>query len=636
MTYFIMRVLLLLGVYNAETAPSVVTITGLVDAAGGPAPNVWSTMTSWSTDPFNTPAPAHTSERYPFLKYIELFTATGGCYHGFPGCKEPRSRDLLNDPSQAGSGVNVSRLLLPLQNIVSAGFIPHIVTGNIPISMSDSPHLGTFGFNVAPPRNMSEYRAYISGVANALVKEFGQEEMAKWRWGVFTEYNNADWLKASAQSYFDTFDYTVCGLEDALGVANVDVGAHACVQCSNSADWDPLLFLHHVATGTSKCSGKKPHLNFTANSFYEHSPGDPGDLRAFKAQGLVVLDTAKKLGLDTGRFGIDEGRLLSGPEHTPAPLTTRAVGTGYQASWDAMFFKALAYSGSPGAYYSRWGVNAANNLFAKPESTVDNVAANVAQLAYKLAGGRLVTVTTNSTGPPAPSKLLCTGCDPAAYHPSTCQCGCHGARTTACCCPGGLPHPCIPCEGPDPTASKSIVDASVTVHKGAGTSTSGGTRTLRALLFHHHPHFSAPTEGVPAITAELALCGLKTAPKEAEVEAVGNGDANANATATATAKGTVTRAGESSANFWPLWWADQKAANLSHANGDYTTWSIYSDAPPLASTKAYAVFKARLGAYQAAAQLRPSNIEVVIGTDNCAHVKLQLPVHEVALVEIEL
>ena len=39
------------------------------------------------------------------------------------------------------------------------------------------------------------------------------------------------------------------GLEDALGgPANVDVGAHACVQCGKPS-WDPLLFLRHVATG---------------------------------------------------------------------------------------------------------------------------------------------------------------------------------------------------------------------------------------------------------------------------------------------------------------------------------------------------------------------------------------------------
>ena len=84
------------------------------------------------------------------------------------------------------------------------------------------------------------------------------------------------------------------------------------MQCGKPS-WDPLLFLQHVATGVSKCSGRKPQLNFTANSFYEHAPGDPGDLSSFGEQGLVVLDTARRLGLDTARFGIDEGRLLWGP-----------------------------------------------------------------------------------------------------------------------------------------------------------------------------------------------------------------------------------------------------------------------------------------------------------------------------------
>lgn len=525
--------------------------------------------------------------------------------------------------------------------------------------------------------------------------EFGLEEMRGWRWGVFTEYNNADWLKASPQSYFDTFDYTVCGLEDVLGGAkNVDVGAHACVQCGGKSDWDPLLFLHHVATGVSACSGKKPHLNFTANSFYEHGPADPGDLSAFKKQGLIVLDTAKKLGLDTARFGIDEGRLLSGPEGPNAPLTTRAVGTGYQASWDAMFFKALAYSGSPGAYYSRWGVNFANHLFAQPESTVDNVAANVAKLAYKLEGGHLVAVTvtaatnttfkttTTVTTAPAPvpkltsappTKKLCTGCDAHSYKPAFCQCGCPGFETKACCCPGGLPHPCIPCAGPSPSPPQlSIVDATVTVHtdtdidadvdvdtnvdaymKSAYTpsnithqhqsqshtndtdtgnaTASNSTRyhnkerihvrvvapkvaVIRALVYHHHPHFNAPSEGVPAIATQLVLCGVK--PSVAEQ-----------------VSGTVTRAGTVHANFWPLWWADQRAANLSQTNGDYTTWSVYSDAPPLASEKARGVLKAGLKAYQAAATLKATDIGVTVSS-GCALVELELPPHEVAFVEI--
>ena len=164
----------------------------------------------------------------------------------------------------------------------------------------------------------------------------------------------------------------------------------------------------------------------------------------------------------------------------------------------------------------------------------------------------------------------------------------------------------------------SIVDASVSVHPGEGPSD-----CIRALVFHHHPHFTAPTEGVPNITAELHLCGIA----DTKPSSVGGA---------AQVKAVVTRVGVSNANFWPLWWADQKAANLSRTNGDYNTWSAYSDAPPLASKKAHGVFEAGLKAYQAAAVLKSTSIDVVIGTDSCARVRLNLPVHEVALVEIML
>ena len=59
----------------------------------------------------------------------------------------------------------------------------------------------------------------------------------------------------------------------------------------------------------------------------------------------------------------------------------------------------------------------------------------------------------------------------------------------------------------------------------------------------------------------------------------------ATATRGAVAGARVTRVGNTAANFWPLWWADQHSANLSHAAGDYTEgWSAYSDQPPLASS----------------------------------------------------
>lgn len=70
------------------------------------------------------------------------------------------------------------------------------------------------------------------------------------------------------------------------------------------------------------------------------------------------------------------------------------MGTGYQASWDALFFKLLATSGSPGAYYSRWNVNAAPadgqvpgaTLFAPEGDTVVTCAGNVATLVRQPSG----------------------------------------------------------------------------------------------------------------------------------------------------------------------------------------------------------------------------------------------------------
>lgn len=121
---------------------------------------------------------------------------------------------------------------------------------------------------------------------------------------------------STPSTYFELYDATVCGLVDALGDPKfVDIGVHGCTACARQkkASWDPKLFLQHAASGRSWCSLSSPtpaaaseiesprpplqpspwaprargtaanaagsvHLNFTGNSFYELSPGHPGDL----------------------------------------------------------------------------------------------------------------------------------------------------------------------------------------------------------------------------------------------------------------------------------------------------------------------------------------------------------------------
>ena len=301
----------------------------------------------------------------------------------------------------------------------------------------------------------------------------------------------------------------------------------------------------------------------------------PGDLTWFSPQGLSVLDRARALGLPTSRYGMDEGRLLFGPEGPTFALTTRAVGPAYQGSWDALMFKLLAATGVDEAYYSRWGLGFSPDIFADPSENADSVATNVAQLAFALAD--LPSVPTTNTTAIESSPL-----DPSSSSSSN---------------------------------SSSIVDGVVGLD--------GGVRVV-ALLFHHHPWLNASESGsgVTSASVNVQLCG-------APGGSVGKAVTNA----------TSMRVGAGSANAWPAWSAAAAAANLSFTSGDYRSgWSAWSDSPPLASTRAQATLIGVMPALQAAAALvrEPLAGGAAVGTDACLRFQVTLQPHEVALVEIVL
>lgn len=439
-----------------HTARATVSIGGVIRSEGVPVSNAFQTITQWSPRSLASAPPADFQQRYPFLRYVELFTATGGCYVGYPGCSD--DRDLFNDPAVGmASGVNASSLFLPLQQILAAGLKPHIVLANIPIALSAVPSIpvsGGFGFNVAPPADYKVYRQYIAEVAGQLVAQFGLAEVSTWRMTPFTEYNNAGWLNGSATTFINIYDASVCGLLDAMdSFSNIQIGVHACVQCGGPTDWDPLEFLQWVATGTISCTGGPVHLSWSGNSFYEHTVGEPGDLSWWGPQGLPPLQRAAQLGLNTTYYSVDEGRLLWGPEGTAYALTTRAVGSAYQGSWDALFAKTMIATAAPyGAqpFYSRWGVGAVGTVFLPASAQVDNVAVNVARLTYKLAGGLYVPNTNTSDGTDNPG---------------------------------------------------SMVDAIISA---------GSDGTLRALLFHHYAQYN--NSGVASVTADVTVCGAHSGP----------------------------------------------------------------------------------------------------------------------------
>ena len=367
-----------------------VTITANAGSRSGPVPNFASTLTEWSYESWSNRLPASQLAAYPFLETIELFTATGGCYLGFPGCTS--DRDLLSSPSSPDSDYAFGPLLAALGNITASGLRPYIVTGNIPIAYSSPPFIGGFGFNSAPPANFSRYRSYISALASAAVDALSLDAVRGFRWGVFTEYNNVDWLLSNASTYFAIYDYTACALEGVLGAGHVDIGAHACTQCGGKS-WASLSLLDHIASGANTCTGGTAHtMTFFSLSFYETEVGQPGDLSWISRDLLPAQAHAAALGLSGLRWGIDEGRLLQGVDKLP--LAARAVGASYQASWDALFTKTLIANGFD--YYCRWGVNTGG--FAPATTQVDCVSTNVAALFWRMHGDARLPSMNETSG----------------------------------------------------------------------------------------------------------------------------------------------------------------------------------------------------------------------------------------------
>jgi hypothetical protein len=50
---------------------------------------------------------------------------------------------------------------------------------------------------------MLRYFDYIAALASKLVSNFGLDAVRSWKWGVFTEFNNQQWLVGGQEVFFE-------------------------------------------------------------------------------------------------------------------------------------------------------------------------------------------------------------------------------------------------------------------------------------------------------------------------------------------------------------------------------------------------------------------------------------------------
>ena len=320
---------------------------------------------------------------FEFVEYVQLMQCTGG----------NADRDLFKDPYDKTvlDDYDFTKLIDNCRGVLELGAKPMLKLGSVPMKYSANALTGKdFGTNIYPPDDYDVYYNYIAAIAQALVDEFGRDEVLSWRFGVMTEYENAQWFMApsekpedAAVEYCKLYDYTVQALIDVIG-EDVFVGAHAMVV--TEGHWDEREFIKHCANGTNYKTGEKgSRICYLAASFYDYAPGEETSGMNFEKTMKHLKKAADKAGLKDLIFGVDEGRLLVGNNWGAIDnqLLSRTVGYTYQAAYDARIYRTM-FNNSIN-YFSSWDYLSDGLLTGNP-----TVSYHVARNAAKFDGSNLV------------------------------------------------------------------------------------------------------------------------------------------------------------------------------------------------------------------------------------------------------
>ncbi len=360
-------------------------------ATGSILPNAVSNINIWNakgSSDFADPKINEENNIFDFVEYVQLMQCTGGA----------ADRDLFVDPYDFDTldDYDFSSLITSCKGILEYGAKPHLKLGSVPLKYSALAKTDTtFGTNVYPPDDYNVYYNYIYAIGEALVNEFGADEVLTWRFGVMTEYENADWFKAAdgtpestATEYCKLYDYTVAALQDSIG-DDIFVGAHSMTVTEGL--WDESIFIEHCAKGTNyKTGAKGTRICFLAASFYDSNPGEFTTGKTLEECIDFLQEKAENAGLKGLIFGIDEGRILCGNNSgaDDNQLLSRTVGYTYQAAYDARLYTQLFRAG--GDYLSSWQY-LSGGLFEGNPAITYHVAKNVAGF------GGMTQVSTENT-----------------------------------------------------------------------------------------------------------------------------------------------------------------------------------------------------------------------------------------------
>lgn len=373
--------LLASGVFNKYTFS--------IDATqkGNTLHNVVNNVNTWSIEgkPFANAQRNQENDIFEFVEYVQFMQCTGGT----------EARDLFKDPNNKNvlDDYDFTLLIDNCRGVLNLGAKPMLKLGSVPLKFTKNATTEHgFNMNPYPPDDYDVYYNYIYAMGEALVNEFGKDEVLTWRFGVMTEYENEAWFfvgdeeadpEKSAEAYCKLYDYSVAALQDSIG-EDVFVGAHSMTVTEGL--WDEAEFIKHCGEGTNYKTGEKgTRLCYLATSFYDSLPGEFTKGKTLPECVEYLRETAESVGLNDLIYGVDEGRILEGNSsgRDSSELLTRTCGYTYQAAYDARLITQMFNNDI--AYFSAWSYLSDGFFQGNP-----TVSYHVASNAAKWGGNKLL------------------------------------------------------------------------------------------------------------------------------------------------------------------------------------------------------------------------------------------------------
>jgi xylan 1,4-beta-xylosidase len=248
---------------DAVTSDQQVTINIDADTQRGKLYNFWNVFPVTVQAPFKDKQKhADLQRTHPYARYINCVRFLGGI--------KLEKDDYFRGVDLDGCAIcDFTEGIALLSGIRECGYTPWIVLDNVPADMCNAPTKDRYG-NTQPPADFSVWRSYVRQLVQALVDEFGRDEVSQWRFRVGTEpdLKPGHW-SGTKEEYLAHYDHTVAAVLSVI--PNAQIGPGNIIDPSKKRKWLSwgMEIIDHCATGTNLATGEiGTPMTFFGSSYY--------------------------------------------------------------------------------------------------------------------------------------------------------------------------------------------------------------------------------------------------------------------------------------------------------------------------------------------------------------------------------